>query len=108
MSYATAVASQRIAEASQRDSALMKRIAEDSREVALRAWRDGVDMRIMAAVTLLALPGTFTAVRYNVHRLLNFFQLLIARRLYSVQASSTSDLLMARNLCLVVFGYVAQ
>jgi hypothetical protein len=40
----------------------MKSIAEDSKQVALRTWRDGVDMRIMAAVTLLTLPGTFTAV----------------------------------------------
>lgn len=62
INYATAVASQRIAEATQRDSAAMKSIAEDSKQVALRTWRDGVDMRIMAAVTLLTLPGTFTAV----------------------------------------------
>lgn len=63
ISFATAVASQRIAEAAQRDGALMKQIAEDSKNVSLRAWRDGVDMRVMAAVTLLTLPGTFTAVR---------------------------------------------
>jgi len=63
ISYATAVASQRIAEAAQRDGALMKSIAEDSKEVALRAWQDGTAMRIMAAVTMFTFPGTLVAVR---------------------------------------------
>ncbi|KAK5715806.1 hypothetical protein LTR17_016637 [Elasticomyces elasticus] len=65
INYATAVASQRIAEASQRDSAVMKQLSEDSRLVALHAWRDGIDMRIMAAVTLFTLPGTFAATLFS-------------------------------------------
>ena len=56
-------ASKKIAEASSRDSAAMKAIAEDSKKVASLTRRDSTNMRITAAVTLLFLPGTFTAVR---------------------------------------------
>jgi hypothetical protein len=42
---------------------LMKQLAAQSTALALRTWRDGVDMRVMAAVTVITLPGTFTAVR---------------------------------------------
>ena len=62
ISYATAVSQQRIAEAAQRDGSIMKQLARDSGEVTLRAWRDGVNTRIMTIVTMLTLPGTFTAV----------------------------------------------
>lgn len=41
----------------------MKRVAEDSHKVALLTRRDSADMRIIAGVTLIFLPGTFTAVR---------------------------------------------
>lgn len=65
LSYKTAVASQKIAEATQRDGVLMKQIAAQSKALALRTWRDGVDMRAMAIVTLITLPGTFTAVSHT-------------------------------------------
>jgi hypothetical protein len=51
-----------IAEASHVENAAMRSIAEDSRSVALSARRDGADMRVIAVVTLLFLPGTFVAV----------------------------------------------
>lgn len=40
----------------------MKQLAAQSKALALRTWRDGVDMRAMAVITLITLPGTFTAV----------------------------------------------
>jgi len=58
------VASQKIAEAAQREGVLMKQLAAQSKALALRTWRDGVDMRAMAVVTLITLPGTFTAVSH--------------------------------------------
>ncbi|GAB7356991.1 hypothetical protein MBLNU459_g7825t2 [Dothideomycetes sp. NU459] len=61
----TAQASHRIAEASQRDSAMMRDISEDSKQVALRTWRDSTDMRMMAVVNLFTLPGTFTATLFS-------------------------------------------
>lgn len=62
LNAAIAASSERIAEAARMDGLIMKQLAEDSRAVAIRAWRDGVAMRITATVTLLTLPGTFTAV----------------------------------------------
>lgn len=62
LSYRTAIASQKIAEATQRDGVLMKQLAAQFKALALRTWRDGVDMRAMAVITLITLPGTFTAV----------------------------------------------
>lgn len=41
----------------------MKKVAEDSHQVAILTQRDSGDMRVIAAVTLIFLPGTFTAVR---------------------------------------------
>ena len=52
-----------IAEASQRDNAAIKAITEDSKMVALATSRDSAVMRTIAAVTILFLPATFTAVR---------------------------------------------
>jgi hypothetical protein len=40
----------------------MKQLAAQSKVLALCTWRDGVDMRAMAVITLITLPGTFTAV----------------------------------------------
>jgi hypothetical protein len=40
----------------------MRGIAEDTRAVAFSTRRDSADMRVMAVVTLLFLPATFTAV----------------------------------------------
>jgi hypothetical protein len=40
----------------------MKQLAAQPKALALRTWRDEVDMRAMAIVTLITLPGTFTAV----------------------------------------------
>ena len=39
-----------------------RRIADDSKKIAILTRRDSNDMRIIAAVTLLFLPGTFVAV----------------------------------------------
>ena len=39
-----------------------RRIAEDSKRIAVLTRRDSNDMRVIAAVTLLFLPGTFVAV----------------------------------------------
>lgn len=44
----------------------MKQLAAQSKALALRTWRDGVDMRAMAVITLITLPGTFTAVSQNI------------------------------------------
>ncbi|GAB7333756.1 hypothetical protein MBLNU13_g05283t2 [Cladosporium sp. NU13] len=65
LSYRTAIASQKIAEATQRDGVLMKQLAAQSKALALRTWRDGVDMRAMAVITLITLPGTFTATLFS-------------------------------------------
>jgi hypothetical protein len=56
-------ASKNIAEASSRDSAAMKAIAEDSKKVALLTRHDSTNMRIITTIPLFFLPGTFTAVR---------------------------------------------
>jgi hypothetical protein len=54
----------------QRDSRLnmeameqSRQIADESRKIAHLTRRDSTDMRIIAVVTMLFLPGTFTAVR---------------------------------------------
>ncbi|KAJ9660009.1 hypothetical protein H2201_007114 [Coniosporium apollinis] len=52
----------RVAQASQRDSAAMKAIAEDSKMVALATSKDSAAMRTIAAVTILFLPAIFTAI----------------------------------------------
>jgi hypothetical protein len=39
-----------------------RHIAEESRKIATLTRQDSIDMRIIAAVTLIFLPGTFTAV----------------------------------------------
>lgn len=51
-----------IAENSRRDNQLMLRIARDSNSVAESTARDSAAMRVIAAVTVLFLPATFTAV----------------------------------------------
>lgn len=51
-----------LAELSRRDAELMIEIARDSRSVALATARDSAAMRVIAAVTVLFLPATFTAV----------------------------------------------
>ncbi|SLM37914.1 hypothetical protein LPUS_07910 [Lasallia pustulata] len=53
-----------IAEASQRDNAAIKAIAEDSKMVALTTSRDSAVMRTITAVTILFLPATFTTVHW--------------------------------------------
>ncbi len=58
-----AKSSLQVAEASQRDSATMKEMAKDSQMVAIATSRDSSMMRIIAVVTMVFLPPTFTAVR---------------------------------------------
>lgn len=58
-----------IAEMSRRDNQLMLRIAEESRAVTLATARDSAAMRVIAAVTVLFLPATFTAVSCAMHKL---------------------------------------
>lgn len=55
LNYQAAEASIRIAEES-------RRIADDSKKVAILTRRDSTDMRVIAAMTLMFLPGTFVAV----------------------------------------------
>jgi Mg2+ and Co2+ transporter CorA len=61
----TAAASREIAALSLVHNENMKDIAEDSRNVAILTRRDSLDMRIIAAVTLIFLPGTFLATMFG-------------------------------------------
>jgi hypothetical protein len=58
LNYRAAEASVKIAEES-------RRIAEDFKTVAVLTRRDSTDMRIIAAVTLCFLPGTFFATFFS-------------------------------------------
>lgn len=59
--------SHQAAQASVKIAGESRRIAEDSKKVAMLTRKDSTDMRIIAAVTLLFLPGTFVAVRAISH-----------------------------------------
>jgi hypothetical protein len=61
----TAAASRRIAEISLRHNTAMKEMAVDSRYIAILTRKDSTDMRIIAVVTLLFLPGTFMATLFS-------------------------------------------
>lgn len=54
-----------LAELGRQDNELMIQIARDSRAVALAAAQDSAAMQVIAAVTMLFLPATFTAVSYQ-------------------------------------------
>ncbi|EXU98175.1 hypothetical protein X797_008780 [Metarhizium robertsii] len=54
-----------LAELGRQDNELMIQIARDSRAVALAAAQDSAAMQVIAAVTMLFLPATFTATRRN-------------------------------------------
>ncbi|KAJ5404123.1 Mg2+ transporter protein CorA-like/Zinc transport protein ZntB [Penicillium cosmopolitanum] len=56
------------------DAKLMIEIARDSRSVALSTARDSASMRILAIVTILFLPATFTATFFS----MTFFNFLDA------------------------------
>lgn len=58
-------ASVALAEASRQDNILMRKIAEDSKRVAVATSRDSAAMKIIAAVTILFLPGTFVATLFS-------------------------------------------
>ena len=47
------------------NATVMRQMAQDSREAAVYTQQDSTDMRIIATVTLVFLPGTFTAVRIS-------------------------------------------
>jgi hypothetical protein len=68
----TAAASHQIAELSLRHNSAMKDMAEDSRHIAMLTRKDSTDMRIIAVVTLLFLPGTFIATFFSAD-FFNFF-----------------------------------
>lgn len=53
-----------LAELSRRDNELMIQVAKDSRAVAIAAAQDSAAMQVIAAVTILFLPATFTAVSH--------------------------------------------
>jgi hypothetical protein len=53
-----------IAELSRRDNELMIQVAKDSRAVAIATAQDSAAMQVIAAVTILFLPATFTAVSH--------------------------------------------
>ena len=57
----TAAASRNIAEIGLRHNAAMKNMAFDSRNIAILTRKDSTDMRSIAVVTLLFLPGTFVS-----------------------------------------------
>ncbi|PQE31549.1 Mg2+ transporter -like Zinc transport protein [Rutstroemia sp. NJR-2017a WRK4] len=61
-----------LAELSRRDTKLMIELARDSRSVALATARDSAAMRVIAAVTILFLPATFTATFFS----MSFFNFL--------------------------------
>ncbi len=61
----TAAASRNIAEISLGHNTAMKEMAEDSRNIAILTRKDSTDMRIIAVVTLLFLPGTFMATFFS-------------------------------------------
>ncbi|EXJ62355.1 hypothetical protein A1O7_02789 [Cladophialophora yegresii CBS 114405] len=61
----TAAASRDIAEISLRHNTAMKEMAVDSRNIAILTRQDSTDMRIIAVVTLLFLPGTFMAALFS-------------------------------------------
>jgi hypothetical protein len=61
----TAAASQRIAEIGLLHNTAMKGMAEDSRNIAVLTRKDSTDMRSIAVVTLLFLPGTFMATLFS-------------------------------------------
>lgn len=52
-----------MAELARRDTDLMIQVAKDSRAVAVATAQDSASMQVIAAVTILFLPATFTAVR---------------------------------------------
>ncbi|GAW17429.1 hypothetical protein ANO14919_068860 [Xylariales sp. No.14919] len=54
-----------IAEITRRDNELMIQVATDSRSVAIATARDNAAMRVIAAVTILFLPATFTATFFS-------------------------------------------
>ena len=61
----TAAASREIAATSLVHNEAMTEIAEDSRKIAMLTRRDSLHMRIIAAVTLAFLPGTFMATMFS-------------------------------------------
>ncbi|RMZ83475.1 hypothetical protein DV737_g1584, partial [Chaetothyriales sp. CBS 132003] len=74
VNIATAAASREISALSLLHNQAMKTIAEESRNVAILTRKDSIDMRIIAAVTLVFLPGTFIATVFGS----NLFQFLPA------------------------------
>ncbi|GAW25031.1 putative Mg2+ transporter -like Zinc transport protein [Rosellinia necatrix] len=67
-----------IAELSHRDNELMIQVAKDSRAVAVATAQDSAAMQVIAAVTILFLPATFTATFFS----MTFFDFLDADRPY--------------------------
>lgn len=65
-----------MAELSRRDNELMIQVAKDSRTVAIATARDSAAMQVIAAVTVLFLPATFTATFFS----MSFFDFLDAER----------------------------
>jgi hypothetical protein len=61
-----AQALRQLAELGLYDSSVMRSIAVDSNKMAVMARRDSNYMRIIAAVTLAFLAGTFTAVCFSI------------------------------------------
>ena len=68
----TAIASREISAISLLHNTAMKVLAEESRNIAILTRRDSTDMRIIAAVTLVFLPGTFIATIFGTN-LFQFF-----------------------------------
>lgn len=49
---------------SMRDNAALKMISHDQKRLAVAAFRDSSVMRVIAAITTVFLPATFTAVSF--------------------------------------------
>ena len=64
LNFDISLAQQVIARLALADSKAMKGITKDSKQVAIMTRNDSTDMHSIAAVTLIFLPGTFTAVRW--------------------------------------------
>ena len=65
VSIQLAEASKTTAEASLRDNQSLKQLAEDSKNIAAATQKDSAAMRTIAIVTIIFLPGTFTATLFS-------------------------------------------
>lgn len=83
--------SQRENALSMRDNAELKKISENQSRVAMAASRDSAAMRVIAAITTVFLPATFTAVRDKAAKIListDMRQTFFSTTFFDFQANS--------------------